>query len=549
MTDPARRRGRCGVLPAVLFAALVSFDGRLRAQDPEPEPEREAEAPVPPEAPAKPEPVVAIRAGTLHPIHGPEIKDGVIVIRGERIVAVGPASAVEIPAGAELLEYPQAHAYPGLVDPLSQAFAPRSGDGIADAGGEMALALDASDERSRALVSTGVTTAYVASRSANVWRGQGVLLHLGQNGPTPFPEHAGAGVHLKLSAQDGPSHALARIERLAGLGTEFEQLEAYEKSFTEHATKLADYEKKFTAWIDWHKQKNGKPASGETPAAPRGGAANGAGEGAPRGERGERGGRGTRRGPGGERTPGGENPTPQNPAPQNPPPQNPAPSTPTQPPNPQTPGATPAVPTPAPAEEKPPERPQYPPQPPRDPAKDALLALRDGKLALFVEVDRAEEVTRALELARQHGVKRLVLELATRAADAVAAIAEAGVPVVVAGSELPPIAELGEGAERRAIAALLAERGVPIAIGSASVERARHLPSIAAEAVGAGVPEDVALRALTIDAAELLGVARDCGSLEPGKLGDVILTSAPLLASESRVLRVLSAGRTVHEVK
>ncbi|MBI5852947.1 MAG: amidohydrolase family protein, partial [Planctomycetes bacterium] len=298
---------------------------------------------------------------------------------------------------------------------------------------------------------------------------------------------------------------------------------------------------------------------GEAQATPRGGAADAGAQGAPRGEGAPRGGRSGRRGPGGERPPGGENPAPQNPAPQNPTPQNPTPATPTptnpaqtpnpQAPNPQAPNPqTPAA-TPAPAEEKPPERPQYPPQPPRDPAKDALIALRDGKLALFVEVDRAEEVTRALELARQHGVKRLVLELATRAADAVAAIAEAGVPVVVAGSELPPIQELGEGVERRPIAALLAERLVPIAIGSASVERARHLPSIAAEAVGAGVPEDVALRALTLDAAELLGVARDCGSLEPGKLGDVVLTSAPLLASESRVLRVLSAGRTIHEAR
>lgn len=555
MPDPARDRGWCGVLPTALFAVLSLTELRVRGQEPatEPEasPEPSAATPEPPAA--RPEPYVALRVGTVHPMVGPAIKDGVILMQGSRISAVGAAGSVQIPADAQVFEHPDAHAYPGLVDSLSQACVPSGGDGIADAGGEMVLALDLAEPRSRQLVERGVTTAYVSSRSAGVWRGQGVLLHLDADGPKPFPGHEKVGVHLRLAAGDGPSHPLARIDRLAGLGGEFDQLEAYQTALREHETKLAEYGKQLEAWLEWHRKKNGK-TGGEAATAPGARPANAGGGEAPArsGEPGARGPRG-RRGPGGGQ--GGENPAPggaerrppQDPAPQNPAPQNPSPQNPA-PASPASPGAAPANQAPA-AEEKPPERPQFPPAPPRDPAKDALLALREGKLALFVEVDRGEEVTRALEIARQHGVKRLVLEIATRAASEVAAITEAGLPVVVGGAELPPLAELGPNDERRSIAALLAERGVPLAIGSLSLERARNLASIAAEAVGAGVPAELALRALTIDAAELLGVARECGSLEAGKLADVVVTSAPLLSSESRVLRVISAGRSVHEAK
>ncbi len=57
---------------------------------------------------------VAVRAGTLHTMDGPAIADGVVVIRGGKIVAVGPASAVTVPDGIEVIE--AKIATPGLVD-------------------------------------------------------------------------------------------------------------------------------------------------------------------------------------------------------------------------------------------------------------------------------------------------------------------------------------------------------------------------------------------------------------------------------------------------
>jgi imidazolonepropionase-like amidohydrolase len=97
------------------------------------------------------------------------------------------------------------------------------------------------------------------------------------------------------------------------------------------------------------------------------------------------------------------------------------------------------------------------------------------------------------------------------------------------------------------LAADLHRAGVAIAIGSGNADRARFLPLLAAACAGAGLPESAAERAITLTAAELLGIAGETGSLEPGKRADVLITSAPMLRSDARVLCVLADGATVYQ--
>jgi imidazolonepropionase-like amidohydrolase len=83
---------------------------------------------------------------------------------------------------------------------------------------------------------------------------------------------------------------------------------------------------------------------------------------------------------------------------------------------------------------------------------------------------------------------------------------------------------------------------VPFAIATGSGRRARTLPMMAAAAVGAGLSHDAAIRAITLTAAEILGVQKDIGSLQQGKLADLVVCDRPLLQSDSRVLAVYSGG-------
>jgi imidazolonepropionase-like amidohydrolase len=135
-------------------------------------------------------------------------------------------------------------------------------------------------------------------------------------------------------------------------------------------------------------------------------------------------------------------------------------------------------------------------------------------------------------------------------------LAEKNVPVVLGPIShpigLPHLDNLLEvqALETEYNAALLAEAGVKIAIGSHSIEfggsgkatQGRWLLLEAALASSFGLPEEAALKAVTINAAEILGVDKRIGSLEKGKDGDVIILSGHPLKIESLVEQVFIDG-------
>jgi imidazolonepropionase-like amidohydrolase len=65
------------------------------------------------------EEVIALVGGTVHPVSGPPVPNGVVVVRGGTIEAVGPAGQVEIPAGARRIDTSGRHVYPGLIDAVT----------------------------------------------------------------------------------------------------------------------------------------------------------------------------------------------------------------------------------------------------------------------------------------------------------------------------------------------------------------------------------------------------------------------------------------------
>ena len=138
-------RMRPNLTSSVLFAWLLPLcTTALLAQEPdatkpqEPAPPA-AEQPVAPAdvVPAATEPAaipaarrggrrpvrtVAVLASHVHPVAASDIEEGVVLVRGDRIVAVGKQGEVEIPEGAETVRFDGAHIYPGLVDASSDAF-------------------------------------------------------------------------------------------------------------------------------------------------------------------------------------------------------------------------------------------------------------------------------------------------------------------------------------------------------------------------------------------------------------------------------------------
>jgi imidazolonepropionase-like amidohydrolase len=108
-----------------------------------------------------------------------------------------------------------------------------------------------------------------------------------------------------------------------------------------------------------------------------------------------------------------------------------------------------------------------------------------------------------------------------------------------------PIRELRTRAQAPKIPAALAKGGVTFAFSSGNIQQPRDFVRNAARAVKEGLSADAAVRALSIDAARIAGAADRLGSLEKGKIANVIVTDGDLFEERTRVVHVFVDGRKV----
>ena len=125
----------------------------------------------------------AFTGATLYPISGPPIEDGVLLIEGTAILAVGPAGEVAIPAGAEVTDVSGRVILPGLVDTHSHLGGPAGGDrsGALHPGVRVLDAVNVRADEFRRAWAGGITTVNVMPGSGHLMSGQTVYLKLRAN--------------------------------------------------------------------------------------------------------------------------------------------------------------------------------------------------------------------------------------------------------------------------------------------------------------------------------------------------------------------------------
>lgn len=189
------------------------------------------------------------------------------------------------------------------------------------------------------------------------------------------------------------------------------------------------------------------------------------------------------------------------------------------------------------------KRPRY------DPALLPWQEALAGRIPLVVTCHSENDVRRALALADEWKLRVVVANapLASRLADR---LKGRSLPLVVGVNYDPPrpggFFGLDEERERRRIReaeenpAALARAGVPF--GFASAWAAEYVAGIR-RAIERGLPAEAALRAATLGAAEALGLGDRLGSLEPGKIANVVAWSGEPFAKETRARYVFVDGR------
>jgi len=108
-----------------------------------------------------------------------------------------------------------------------------------------------------------------------------------------------------------------------------------------------------------------------------------------------------------------------------------------------------------------------------------------------------------------------------------------------------PLRTLRARADAPKTPAALEQAGILFAFSSDGVREPRDFVRNAARAVKEGLSPDAAVRALTINAAKIAGADARLGSLEPGKIGNVIVTEGDLFEERTRVRHVFVDGQLV----
>ena len=118
-------------------------------------------------------------------------------------------------------------------------------------------------------------------------------------------------------------------------------------------------------------------------------------------------------------------------------------------------------------------------------------------------------------------------------------------PKTLAPDADEPIRVLRQRAAALKTPAALERAGIAFAFQSGGLKDPKDFLKNAAKAVKEGLPSEAAIRALTIGAARIAGAADRIGSLEPGKIANVIVTSGDLFADSTTITHVLVDGRLV----
>lgn len=160
----------------------------------------------------------------------------------------------------------------------------------------------------------------------------------------------------------------------------------------------------------------------------------------------------------------------------------------------------------------------------RDLKFEALAPVIRGQLPVLVFADRARDIRNAVEFCDKQKLK-MILAGGLEAYKEKDLLRSKGIPVILRPTLTLPMNEDDPYDRVLTQPAELAAAGVKFAFGSFDNSFARRLGQQAANAVAYGLPYDEALKAVTIYPAQIFGLSDQVGTLEPGKIANIIVTN------------------------
>lgn len=381
-----------------------------------------------------------IRGVTVHPVSGPEIAKGAVLVRDGKIVEVG--ANVSAPKGVRIIEGKGLHVYPGMIDSatelgLSEIGSVRETNDSMEIGDfnpqvRAVVAINPASEHIPVTRANGITSA-IAMPSGTLVCGQSALIHLDGWTWEQMAIEPDACLNLRFPAiQTATSRYSSRGPRAPYA----EAKRAYEK-------RMQQLDEFFEAARRYQRAKAARPAGFRT-----------------------------------------------------------------------------------------------------DVKYEAMLPVLERKLPLVIQASRERAIREAIKFADKQQLR--VVLAGVEEGDKVAADLKAkNIPVIVGPTLALPLFEDDSYDRPYSLPAALHRAGVKFAFGTFSTSFSRNLPYQAAMAVAFGLPQDVALKSVTLNAAEIWGVNDRIGSIEKGKWADLMMTDGDPLETRTQIKQLFIKGKQV----
>jgi imidazolonepropionase-like amidohydrolase len=175
-------------------------------------------------------------------------------------------------------------------------------------------------------------------------------------------------------------------------------------------------------------------------------------------------------------------------------------------------------------------------------AMEAMIPVVRGEMPVIFDVASADQIRGVLALADSFKLK-VILRGVREGWQLADTLAARQIPVIVGPTTQAPGVDAYD--ELYAQPGVLAKAGVKIAFQTADAANSRNLPYNAALAVAYGLDAEEALKAITINPAQMFGVADRYGSIEPGKVANVFVTTGDPLDVRSVVKHLFIRGQPV----
>lgn len=180
-------------------------------------------------------------------------------------------------------------------------------------------------------------------------------------------------------------------------------------------------------------------------------------------------------------------------------------------------------------------------QPDKDEKMDAMREVITGQIPVVISVDKEKDILNAIEWTKEHSDAQFVLAGVEDGWRVAEQIAEAGIPCLVSTLYTPerdydnyqrPYQNPGK----------LHEAGVKVAIATGESENVRNAPYHAGFAAAYGLGKEEAVKALTINPAEIFGVSDKLGSIEEGKQANLFISDGDPLEPLTQIEQVFIRG-------